>query len=76
MKCCGSRAGEQWLKAPLTLFISACAYDQHGPAVIEVRRWGLADIKVLKPGLRAQKPYGPFENWAHHFFFTVLAIFQ
>lgn len=52
----------------LTLVISACACDQHGPAFTEVSRWGLADITVLKPGLRAQKPYGPFENWAHHFF--------
>lgn len=36
--------------------------------IIEVIRWGWANIKALKPGLRAQKPYGPFENWAHHFF--------
>lgn len=64
------------MRACLTLVISARACDQHGPAVIEVRRWGLADIEVLKPGLRAQKPYDPFENWAHHFFLLYWLFFS
>lgn len=68
MGCCGSRAGEQWLRAPLWHWICACARDQHGPEPMEVIRWGLANIRVLKPGLRAQKPYGALENWAHCFF--------
>jgi len=43
---------------------------------IEVRGWGLADIKVLEPGLRARKPYAPFENWARSLFLLCRLFFS
>ena len=49
---------------------------QHGSGLIEVSGWGLADIKVLEPGLRAQKPYALFENWAHNFFLLYRLFFS
>lgn len=52
----------------LTVIISVCAYVPAWSGFIEVSGWGLADIEVLEPVLRAQNPYAPSENWAHIFF--------